>query len=96
MGEPLTDYDWSRRRVVAVMGNAARRCAELALLLASADLGADTDLLRRQAQSVGAMRWAEGVFRAWAEGDAATLQQLGPDDLTHARAILDAAEGAMP
>ncbi len=99
MGESLTGYagaDWSRRRVVAVMGDAADRCAELASLLAAAELGGDSDLLRQQAQSVRAMRWAEGVFRAWARGDAAVLLQLGSDDLTHARAILDAAEGAMP
>ena len=97
MGEPMMGYagvDWSRGRIAAVMGDAANRCAEMALLLASAELGADSDLLRRQAQSVTAMRWAEGVFRAWARGDAATLLQLGADDLIAARAILDTAERA--
>ena len=97
MGQPLSGYvgaDWSRRRIATVMGDAADRCGGLAALLAMANLGPDPNLLRRQAQSVNAMRWAEGVFLAWARGDAASIAQLGADDLIAARNILATAERA--
>ncbi len=99
MGGSLIGYagaDWSRRRIAAVMGDAAARCAWLADLLGAVEMGDDAEMLLMQHRSVAAMRWAEGVFRAWARSEAAVLQQLGPDDLMHARAILDAAERAMP
>ena len=97
MGEPMIGYsgsDWSRRRITAVMGDAADRCAALAHIVGTGRLGDDIGDLRRQAQSVQVLRWAEGIFRSWAE-DTTVERGIGLDDLEQARDILDTAERAM-
>ena len=84
VGGPMTS-DWSRTRVRAVMGDAAETCAAMAA-------GIDGRELEEQRQrSANVLRWAEDVFRAWADDDQVKIAQLEASDLQLARKVLETA-----
>ena len=81
--------DWSRTRVRAVMGDAAETCAAMATGIEAIRVGRELEVQRLRSANV--LRWAEGVFRAWADDDREKIAQLEASDLKLAREVLEAA-----
>ena len=88
VGSPMTS-DWSRTRVRAVMGDAAETCAAMATGIEAIRVG--RELEEQRLRSANVLRWAEDVFRAWADDDQVKIAQLEASDLQLARKVLETA-----